>query len=71
LEVCQRIKLLRGVRAKQIDQVEDLDQLSLVTEKLLTGLGWVQKGDLICILAGTPFQIPGRTDVIKLLRIGE
>ena len=69
--VCQRMKLLWGVRSKVIEQVYGIDHLVMVTEAMLLKLKWVEKGDLICVVAGTPFQIAGKTDLLKLHRIGE
>jgi pyruvate kinase len=69
--VCQRMKLLWGVRAKIIDQVRDIDELVSVVHSMMVDLHWVQKGDLICIVAGTPFEVRGKTDLIKLHRIDE
>jgi pyruvate kinase len=70
-QVCQRMKLLWGVRAKPIVQVRDIDGLVDRVQSLLLELKWVQPGDLICIVAGTPFEVRGKTDLIKLHRIGE
>ena len=70
-QVCQRMKLLWGVRAKPIRQVGDIDELVDTVQSLLLELSWVQPGDLICIVAGTPFEVRGKTDLIKLHRIGE
>ena len=70
-QVCRRMKLLWGVRAKPVDEIRDVDHLVRVAESLLLGLGWGDRGDLICIVAGTPFRVPGKTDLIKLHRIGE
>ena len=69
--VCQRMKLLWGVRAKTIKQVDNIDHLVRVVESMLVRLKWVQQGDLICVIAGTPFQVAGKTDLIKLHTIGE
>ncbi len=69
--VCQRMKLLWGVRAKQIEQVYGIDHLVMVVDSMLLKLKWVKEGDLICVMAGTPFQVAGKTDLIKLHRIGE
>jgi pyruvate kinase len=71
LPVCQRMKLLWGVRAKPIEQVRDIDELVNVVERLMLELHWAEAGDLICIVAGTPFEVRGKTDLIKLHRIGE
>ncbi len=69
--VCQRMKLLWGVRAKPIKQIGDIDSLVEMVQSLMIELHWVQEGDLICIVAGTPFEVRGKTDLIKLHRIGE
>jgi pyruvate kinase len=69
--ICQRMKLLWGVRAKPIEQVRDIDELVDKVQSLLLELAWVKAGDLICIVAGTPFEVRGKTDLIKLHRIGE
>jgi pyruvate kinase len=69
--VCRRMKLLWGVRAKQLGQVDDLDALVAKTQAILLKSGWVKKGDLISVVAGTPFRVAGKTDLIKLHRIGE
>jgi len=71
LAVCQRMKLLWGVRAKPVEQVRDLDELVEVIQAMMLELKWVKKGDLICIVAGTPVEVRGKTDLIKLHRIGE
>lgn len=69
--VCRKMKLLWGVRSKILPQVADLDALVAAADALLLELGWVQRGDLICVVAGTPFYVPGKTDLIKLHHIGE
>lgn len=69
--VCQRMKLLWGVRAKQIEQVYGIDHLVMVIDSMFRKLKWLKEGDLICVIAGTPFQVAGKTDLIKLHRIGE
>ena len=70
-EVCQRSKLLWGVRSRQIRQVEDLDALVALVDSLMRNLGWVENGDLIVLVCGTPLAVGGRTDLVKLHRIGQ
>ena len=65
------MKLLWGVRAKLVDEIRDVDHLVKVAESLLLSLGWGEPGDLICIVAGTPFRVSGKTDLIKLHRISK
>ncbi len=70
-EVCHRLKLLWGVRSKHIRQVEDLDSLVSMVDELMRDLRWAENGDLIVIVCGTPLSVGGRTDLVKLHRIGQ
>jgi pyruvate kinase len=69
--ICHRVKLLWGVRSKPVQEVDDIDHLVMVTENMLLENGWVERGDVICLIAGTPFEIGGKTDTIKLHKIGD
>ena len=69
--VYRKMKLLWGVRSKILEQVDDLDALVAASDALMLELGWVERGDLICVVAGTPFRVTGKTDLIKLHHIGE
>ena len=70
LDVCRRLKLLWGVRSKQIREVTELDELVLLVDSMLREHKWVVPGDLIVLVAGTPLTVGGHTDLIKLHRIG-
>ncbi|MDA1236045.1 MAG: pyruvate kinase, partial [Acidobacteria bacterium] len=70
LDVCRRLKLLWGVRSKQIRDVTELDELVLLVDSMLREYKWVVPGDLIVLVAGTPLTVGGHTDLIKLHRIG-
>ncbi len=70
-DVCHRSKLLWGVRSKQIRAVEDLDALVSLVDSLMRNLGWVESGDLAVLVCGTPLSVGGRTDLVKLHRIGQ
>jgi pyruvate kinase len=62
--------LLWGVRALPAREIGDLDHLVLSAESILQSQRLADQGDLICLVAGTPFLVPGKTDMIKLHRIG-
>ncbi len=68
--VCLQMALLWGVRPQPVNQIGDLDHLVLSAESILLGRRLAARGDLICLVAGTPFLVPGKTDLIKLHRIG-
>ena len=69
-DVCRRMKLLWGVRSRPVRDIVDLDQLLLTIESVLKGAEWAENGDLVVVVAGTPFGVGGRTNMIKLHRIG-
>jgi pyruvate kinase len=69
-EICRQMGLLWGVRALSVREMGDLDHLVVSAESLLRQQQLAAEGDLICLVAGTPFLIPGKTDLIKLHRIG-
>lgn len=69
--VRQRMNLLWGVDAKEIKPVTQVDELAQCADTLLCSLGLTQPGDLICLVAGTPFQMAGKTDLIKFHEIRE
>ncbi|MEZ5364560.1 MAG: pyruvate kinase [Bryobacterales bacterium] len=70
-DVCHRLKLLWGVRSKHIREVEDLDGLVSLVDSMMRNLHWAEVGDLIVVVCGTPLTVGGRTDLVKLHRIGQ
>ena len=68
--VCLQMALLWGVRPQLVREIGDLDHLVLSAESILLSRHLAARGDLICLVAGTPFLVPGKTDLIKLHRIG-
>jgi len=69
-EVCLQMGLLWGVRPRTVRELADLDHLMLAAESILLGENLARRGDLVCLVAGTPFAVPGKTDMMKLHRIG-
>jgi pyruvate kinase len=69
-EVCAQMGLLWGVRAHWVSEISDLDALVLQAEALLLSERLAGPGDWICLVAGTPFSVRGKTDLIKLHRMG-
>ncbi len=69
-ETCRKTTLLWGVRAHKIERQRLLSDLRNSIDELLTSSGWAAPGDLICIVAGTPFEVAGRTNMIQLHAIG-
>jgi len=69
-ETRRRISLFWGVRPYTIGEISNVDQLAAYAEKRLIEEKIVRRGDIIGIIAGTPFGTKGTTNLMRLLRIG-
>ncbi|MGB0034116.1 MAG: pyruvate kinase [Candidatus Acidiferrales bacterium] len=69
-ETRRRLSLLRGVNARRIARVHDVDQLARVAENRLREERLVKRGDIVGIIAGTPLGTRGTTNLMRLVRIG-
>jgi len=69
-QVCLEMGLLWGLRPRTVGEISDVDHLALAAESILLNEKLVARGDLVCLVAGTPFAVPGKTDLIKLHRVG-
>ena len=69
-EVRRRMALYWGVMPRRINRVRDVDALTRRTEERLLEEKLVQKGDVIGMVAGTPLQTRGTTNMLKLITIG-
>lgn len=69
-EVRRRLALLWGVLPRRIGRTRDIDHLSAQAERRLLEEKLVRKGDLVGLVAGTPFMVAGSTNLLKLHRIG-
>jgi pyruvate kinase len=66
----RRMALLWGVTSRQIADINKIDGLAAIAEKRLVEEGFVRKGDVIGIVAGTPMGIRGTTNFMKFHVIG-
>ncbi|MFQ5777429.1 MAG: pyruvate kinase [Terriglobia bacterium] len=64
-EVRRRLALLWGVLPRRIKRVRDVDALAQEAERRLRREKLVRKGDIVGIVAGTPLQIRGTTNLLK------
>jgi pyruvate kinase len=69
--VSRRLALYRGVVAWHMPLVGDTDSTISCAEGVLLRNGCVSKGDIIACIAGSPFGVPGGTNMMKLVRVGE
>ncbi len=65
-ETRRRLSLLWGVLPRTIARVRDIDSLTALAEKRLLEEKLVSRGDVIGIVAGTPFGVRGTTNFMKL-----
>jgi pyruvate kinase len=69
-ETRRRISLFWGVSPFTIGEVKNVDRLADFAEKRLIEEKLVRRGDVIGIIAGTPFGAKGTTNMMRLHRVG-
>jgi len=69
-ETRRRIAMYWGVIPRTISGVHGLEDLVKVTEKRLLEERLVSRGDVVGIVAGTPFSVGGTTNFMKFHVIG-
>jgi pyruvate kinase len=69
-ETRRRMSLLWGVVPRRIPHVRNIEGLTALAEKRLLEENLVRRGDVVGIVAGTPFGIPGSTNFMKFHVVG-
>jgi pyruvate kinase len=70
-EARRRCALVWGVDAVTSAEVTSTDQMVPLIDTTLTERGLASAGDCIIAVAGTPLAVGGRTNILKLHRIGD
>lgn len=71
-EVVQnRLTIHWGVTPKVMEIPDTIDRLIADTERRLIDEGFVNEGDVIVFVCGAPLDVGGRTNLMKIHRIGE
>jgi pyruvate kinase len=65
-ETRRRLSLLWGVTPRRIVHVSNIDSLAALAEKRLLEEGYVKRGEVVGIIAGTPLGRRGTTNFMKL-----
>lgn len=68
--VIRKMSLYWGVRPHFMKLLKNTDEMVYEVEKALMGLKLAQKGDLIVITASSPIETHGKTNFMKIHRIG-
>ncbi|MDG6221114.1 MAG: pyruvate kinase, partial [Candidatus Thermoplasmatota archaeon] len=68
--VMRQMSLYWGVRPVFMEMVPTTEKMFAKVEKTLLELGLVAKDDLVVITAGVPLSMTGRTNLIKVHRVG-
>jgi pyruvate kinase len=66
----RRISLYWGVQARKCSMVRDVEDMAAHAEKRLLEERLVKRGDVVGIVAGTPFGIGGNTNLVKFHTVG-
>jgi len=69
--VRNRLSLHWGVTPLQMEIPDTIDRLIAETEKRLVGEGLAARDDVIVLVCGAPLDVGGRTNLMKIHRIGD
>ena len=67
----RQLNLIWGVYPLQVEECESTDQMFSQAEFTLQSMGCVSDGDRIILSAGIPINVPGTTNLMKVLVVGE
>ena len=70
-EVRNRLALVWGVETFLVPGVSHTDEMVRQVESAMLGMGRMQVGDLVTIVAGSPPGTPGSTNALRVWRIGD
>jgi len=71
IATARKLALVWGVHSMTTDDPSDFPDMVARATRLATQDGFAEKGDRLVITAGVPFGTPGRTNVLRLARVGE
>lgn len=69
-EICRRMNLYWGVNPYVVKFPDNTDDMINESEKALLQKRIVKKGDAIAIIASSPFTLGGKSNIMKLHRVG-
>ncbi len=70
-ETYRRMALLWGVQPLIVPQFDSIDSMITTVVQKLHEEGYAERGDVLVILAGTPFGFGGRTNMMQIHRVGD
>jgi Pyruvate kinase len=69
--VRNQLSLSWGARTYLMPQVRHTDEMIRQVQELLLSMDWLDVGDLVIIVAGSPPGTPGSTNAMRVWRLGD
>ncbi|MBL4615933.1 MAG: pyruvate kinase, partial [Magnetovibrio sp.] len=69
LEVARRLVLARGVHSIRTKDVDSFTEMMGKSVRIAKRQEFVQEGDMIVIVAGIPFGVPGGTNIMHIAKV--
>jgi pyruvate kinase len=66
-----QLALTWGIETFLVSQVKHTDEMAMQVDEILLGLGRVQEGENVVIVAGSPPGLPGSTNALRVHRVGD
>ena len=65
----RRLAVCWGIRSLKVEEALDTESMIGTAEKIAVKNGFAERGDIIVITSGTPINVPGTTNLIKVHKI--
>jgi pyruvate kinase len=69
IKTCRKLTLAWGVTPMLAKNMNNTDEMTDYTEKVLLEKEIIKKGDTIVIVAGTPLGVKGKTNMVKMQQV--
>ena len=66
----RQLTLSRGVVPVHVDELADTDAMFVLAQRAAVERGFAGPGDRIVLTAGVPINVPGTTNVLRVVEVG-
>ncbi|MDH3626527.1 MAG: pyruvate kinase [Acidobacteriota bacterium] len=69
-KVCRQLRVHWGIEPRKLPNLRSIEALMAALDDVLLEQEWVQPGDIVVVLSGSPIGVTGTTNLMKVHRVG-
>lgn len=69
-KICRQLRLHWGLEPRRLPALRSIEALMAALDVALLEQGWVEKGEVVVVLSGSPIGVSGTTNLMKVHRVG-